>query len=278
MEPYRYECESVEGFVQRAVVLAQRGYRYFVQGEVPERKEPAAIDKKLLAKYDLRKTRRQRAYRKSRGLPNGHYFRHGRTWIVMATARELFLAVDEKERVLDLRESPIRAFGYSLSLRRDGSAMRRGEHRYRASVRLDLETYRELRAYFEDLALHRSKERLAAEFWRESSRWQAYAPVSRQFRAIVRRVNERRAKASYELVPTSCVRRYRKHPKHFGPDIADERASAAPMPTDARACSSAPLVEVENRLPVDLSEALELDDIDPALAGLALRDKGLGLP
>ena len=264
--------------MQRAVVLAQRGYRYFVQGEVPERKEPAAIDAKLLVKYDLRKTRRQRAYRKSRGLPNGHYFRHGTTWIVMATSREFFLAVDKKERVLDLRESPIRAFGYSLSLRRDGSAMRRGEHRYRASVRLDLETYRELRAYLEDLALQRSKERLAAEFWRESSRWQAYAPVHRQFRAILRRVNERREKAGYELVPASCVRRYRNHPKHFSSDVAREGATAVPMPAVAKDRASAPLVEEENRLPVDLGEALQLDDVDPALAGLALRDEGLGLP
>lgn len=251
--------------MQRAVVLAQRGYRHFVQGEVPDRKVPAAIDDKLLAKYDLRKTRRQRAYRKSRGLPNGHYFRHGRTWIVMATSRDLFLAVDQKERVLDLRESPIRAFGYSLSLRRDGSAMRRGEHRYRASVRLDLETYRELRAYFEDLALHRSKERLTAEFWTESCRWEAYAPVHRQFRAILWRVNEKRRQAGYEVIPMSCVRRYRKHPKHFSASAPAAPASGRSEGACAESACSAPFEEEGNRLPIDLGEPLELDDIDASL-------------
>lgn len=275
MEPYRYECESVEGFVQRAVVLAQRGYRFFVQGEVPARKEPAAIDEKLLSKYELRKTRRQRAYRKSRGLPNGHYFRHGRTWIVMATSREFFLAVDTQERPLDLRETPIRAFGYSVSLRRDGSAMRRGEHRYRASVRLDLVTYREVRAYFEGLALHRSEDRLAAEFWRESSRWQAYAPVHRQFRAILWRVNEQRKRAGYDPVPVGCIRRYRTHPKHFRDEVTQPATTTSP---DDASRSSASLEEEQNRLPIDLGKPLELDDVDPALAGLTLRDEGLGLP
>lgn len=278
MEAYRYECESVEGFVQRAVVLAQRGYRYFVQGEAPERKPPAAVDERLLTKYDLRKTRRQRAYRKACGRPNGHYFRHGRTWVLMSTSREFFLVVDAKERVLDIRETPIRAHGYSVSLRRDGSARRRGEHRYRASVRLDLDTYRELRAYFEELALHRTQERLAAELWQESSRWQAYAPVHRQFRAILRRVNERRQQAGFESVPQGCVRRHRSHPKHFSSLPEMEKSARSAIGSAGQGDPSATLEEERDRLPVDLGESLELDDIDAPLAGLTLRHKRLGLP
>lgn len=215
MEEYRYECASMEGFVQRVVVLAQRGYRHFVQGEVPEHRSPEAVDEKFLAKYDLRKTRRQRAYRKQIGLSNGHYFRYGRTWVAMATERDFFLAVDPRESVSDLRENPIRAGGYSISLRRDGSAKRRGEHRYRASVRLDSETYLELRGYLESLAVHRSKEWLAAEVWKLSTRWQSYAPVQRQFRAIVRRLNEGRVEAGFDRVPASCVRICRELPRHF---------------------------------------------------------------
>ena len=215
MEEYRFVCPSIDGFVQRVVVLSQRGYRYFVQGEVPERKSPEAIDEKFLAKYELRKTRRQRSYRKESGLSNGHYFRFGRTWVAMATSREFFLKVDQNEDVLDLRETPIRVGGYSLSLRRDGSADRHGEHRYRASVRLELETYLELRAYFEDLAVHRTKEGLAAEFWRLSSNWQSYAPVYRQFRAVLRRVNERRGEAGFGRLGGECIRRHRTPPRHF---------------------------------------------------------------
>lgn len=226
MEEYRYECASIEGLVQRVVVLAQRGYRYFVQGEVPEHKSCEALDEKFLTKYDLRKTRRQRAYRKQVGLQNGHYFRHGRAWVSMATSREFFLEVDPRECVLDLRETPIKVGGYSISLRRDGSARRRGEHRFRASVRLDSETYLELRAYLEDLAVHRSKNWLAAELWKLSTQWQSYAPVHRQFRAVMRRMNERREKAGYEHVPKGCLRICRKPPKHFGYPMIQQRDDA----------------------------------------------------
>lgn len=215
MEEYRYECASIEGLVQRVVVLAQRGYRHFVQGEVPEHKSCEALDEKFLAKYDLRKTRRQRAYRKQVGLSNGHYFRHGRSWVAMATAREFFLEVDSREDVLDLRETPVRVGGYSISLRRDGSARRRGEHRYRASVRLDSDTYLELRAYFEDLAVHRSRESLASEFWRTSTKWQSYAPIYRQFRAVARRVNEMRQAAGFEPVPLAAIRMTRSYPRQL---------------------------------------------------------------
>jgi len=215
MEEYRYECGSVEGFVQRAVVLAQRGYPFFVQGEVPKRKDPADVDEKMLSKYDLRKTRRQRAYRKARGLPNGHFFRFERTWVAMATSRKFFLEVDENERVADLRDTPIRVGGYTVSLRRDGSARRQGVHRMRASVRLDRPTYEELSGYFASLAVHRTGAWLAGEFWRLSSAYQAYAPVRRQFRAILRRVNEGRALAGFERVPVSCLRVVRVAPRHF---------------------------------------------------------------
>ena len=225
MEEYRYECGSVEGFVQRVVVLAQRGYPFFVQGEVPERKDPGAVDEKMLSKYDLRKTRRQRAYRKEKGLPNGHFFRLQRSWVVMATSRKFFLEVDENERVVDLRDTPIRVGGYSVSLRRDGSARRRGEHRMRASVRLDRPAYEELSAYFASLAVHRSGAWLAGEFWRLSSAYQAYAPVRRQFRAMLRRVNEGRERAGFERVPLSCLRIARVLPKHFPETRAEALAS-----------------------------------------------------
>ena len=215
MELYRFECPTRAGFLQRAVVLAQSGYRYFVQGEVPERRAPSEVDERLLAKYGLRLSRRARAYRKEYGFENGHYFRFGRSWVLMATARSFFLDVDGNERVLDLRENPLRVFGYTVSLRRDGAASREGSERRRVSVRLDEVTYLELRAYFESLSCHRSEEALRAEFWRASNAWEPYAPVKRQFRAILWRVNERRREAGLSRVPLSCLRIHRRLPKHF---------------------------------------------------------------
>jgi hypothetical protein len=205
----------VAGFVQRAVVLAQRGYQYFVAGEVPERKDPGRIDAKMLAKYGVALSRRQRTYRKSKGLPNGHYFRVERRWVLMATSRAFFLRIDSSERVKDLRESPLRVGGYGLSLRADGAAKRGGIRRLRASVRLDERTRRELRAEMEEAAIHRTADVLALRFWRESNRWQVYAPVYRQFRGVLRRVNELRKIAGLERVPVSCLRIQRVFPKQF---------------------------------------------------------------
>ena len=210
MKQYRYISGSPEGFIQRAVILSQKGYRYFVTGVVPARKTPEEVDEKILSKYELRLTAKERFARKHAGKPNGHYFRYGRTWVVMATSPALFHERDEKEVVLWLEEAPLRAFGYAVSLKRDAS---RG--RLRADVRLDRETYRELRGYFLELALHRSKEKLAAEMWQASSRYQPFAPVHRQFRSLITAINERRKVAGFERVPYSCIRVYRAHPKHF---------------------------------------------------------------
>lgn len=222
-EEYRYECATLEGFLQRIVVLSQHGYRFFVQGRVPPRKEPEQVDEKILGKYELRKTRRQRAYRREQGLPNGHYFRHEADWVLMATDRRFIRAVDRNECISDLQVTPIRVRDYSISLRRDGSMKQKGEHRLRASVRIDRPAYLELRAHLLGLALHRSKERMEHEIWRCSSAYEAYAPVQRQFRAILARVNETRKRSGFERVPSSCIRIYRRHPRHF--DCDDQGAS-----------------------------------------------------
>jgi len=215
MEEYRHHCETLEGFVQRAVVLSQKGYRYFISGEVPQRKASEEVDEKLLAKYGLRLTRRQRTYRKSKGLPNGHYFRFERRWVVMATTRKLFLQVDPNERVRDLRESPLRVGGYSISLRADGAASRGGIRRLRASVRLEARTLRELEAVLADSHQRFGARDLESRIWHASNRWQVYAPVYRQFQGIVRRINEARAAAGLARIGSGCVRISRQSPRHF---------------------------------------------------------------
>ena len=51
---YRVEATTVEGFVQQlAVAYVQRGYVFYVTGDRPGRKDPAAVDAKLLAKYGV---------------------------------------------------------------------------------------------------------------------------------------------------------------------------------------------------------------------------------
>ena len=54
---YRCEATSVAGFVQQlAVAYVGRGYFFYVTGELPERKDPRAVDRRIIEKYaaDLR--------------------------------------------------------------------------------------------------------------------------------------------------------------------------------------------------------------------------------
>lgn len=219
---YRYECQALEGFVQRVVVLAQSGYTYFVQGEVPERKLPEAVDLKLLTKYEPAAAASTRYRRKRRGLANVHYVRHGRDWVLLATPGKHRLF--EEERMLSLRDTPIRVGGYAISLRRDGSEKRGGRFKLRVHVRIDKPEYLGLRDELLELATRRSREYLEARVW--DSGFEPYAPVHRQLRAIVRQVNERRRRAGLERLSPSCVRIYRTLPKHFDRAISSEEEAA----------------------------------------------------
>ncbi len=63
---YRSETTSPEGFVQHvACNLLPHGYHFFISGRVPDRKDPLAVDRKLLAKYRIDvspKTRHRRSW------------------------------------------------------------------------------------------------------------------------------------------------------------------------------------------------------------------------
>jgi len=44
---------------------------------IPFNKDPEAVDRKLIQKYGIDVSKRERARRKRAGLPNRHYLRHG---------------------------------------------------------------------------------------------------------------------------------------------------------------------------------------------------------
>lgn len=132
------ECKYREGFIQRIVVLSQKGYPYFILGKVPEWREVQEVDTKMFRKYPLELKKRRRSYRKEIGLENGFYLRHGRTWLLMMTDPSFVLDEDKKERVLDMRKTPIAVLDYAIKLAQDGSKRRLGVHKLRASVRLSL--------------------------------------------------------------------------------------------------------------------------------------------
>ena len=86
---YRCEAVSVEGFIQQlAVSYVARGYFFYVTGRVPEHKDPARVDEKLVARYGVDISKWARARRKQVGGANLQYLRHGRFFVLLATHGE----------------------------------------------------------------------------------------------------------------------------------------------------------------------------------------------
>ena len=205
---YRWEATSIEGFVQQlAVSYLSHGYYFYVTGVVPARKDPAAVDRKLLEKYGVVMSKWARARRKAAGLANVHYLRHERFWVLLASRGQGHLFFDE-EPFLDARERPVKFASYAISLRRWEA---RG--RYVAHVGIERGSYLELKAHLEDLAVHRSRETLERIFRRLP--FEPYAPVRRQLVTLLNRVNARRKVAGFELLDSSCLRLRRRVVRPF---------------------------------------------------------------
>lgn len=201
---YRCEAATVEGFVQQvAVSYLARGYWFYVVGRIPEHKDAAAVDAKLLARYGVALSRKERARRKGAGFANLQYIRHGRFFVILATHGTHPFFESESEQFQDARRVPIKFAGYAMSFRNG-----------RVSVRIEVGEYRRLKAYFVDLACRRSVEALAGEF--AGVRFQPFAPVRVQLLNIWRAVNRERRAAGYEPVPIEAVPWKRRIVRPFG--------------------------------------------------------------
>lgn len=248
----RHSVASIDGMVQQLVTLVSKGYRYYFVGRTKTGTDFVALDKKMLAAYeaDLPKWTRER--RKQKGFANFRFLRFEEWFIVLVTEGKApkFWAED-KHRVRDVREVPIRFKGYSISYRQGGykrlgseerfwrnrmweafrEARARGEKgeapppaerdmKWHVHVRLDEETYAGMKAYFLNIATHRHSDTLAEEF---SDLWcQSYGPIRAQLRNILRAVNEARKMAGYDTLPVSVIRFKRRIVKAF------EKACALP--------------------------------------------------
>ncbi len=211
----RHVASSPEGLVQQvAVCYLRHGYWYYVTGRIPDGKDANAIDRKLIAKYQIDLTERQRAYRKQRGLANMRYIRFGRWFLLLATDGHHPFKQDEKSQIRDCRRHPIKFEGYSISYRRSGLTPKGGgAAKWHACVRIDNTTYRELKAFFLARATHRSVENLSSDFARVP--FSRFAPIRRQLLTILRAVNKSRERSSYETIPTTALNLRRKIIKPF---------------------------------------------------------------
>jgi hypothetical protein len=212
---YRCEATTINGFVQQlAVQYVTHGYRFFVTGWVPPNKDPKTVDQKLISKYGIDISRAERSRRKKAGIAGVQYLRHGQFFVLLATHGRHRLR--EEEPLRDLQRVGLSYGGYWIGFR--------GGH---ASVRIDVAEYKRLLAYFEGIALRRTREAIAGEL--HGLRFEPYAKVSQQLRRILRRVNERRRHVGLDLVPLEAIRYRRRIYRPFEPVRSGEGAGRAPL-------------------------------------------------
>jgi hypothetical protein len=220
---YKFEVTSSVGFLQRvATHLLPKGYYFFVQGTLSKGKNPLALDQKFISRYDVAKTEGARRWRKSQGLGNVQYVRHGMSWILLATHGDHAIREGEGDNLKDVRRAPIRIGHYAVYVKR-GNYLRKfsgdvnptPDGRWRVRVLIAREPYRELCAYFLSIACHRRGEKLAEEL--HSLPYEPYAPVRKQLLKLLRLINAKRQAAGYSKIAPSCLRLKRMIVKSFAP-------------------------------------------------------------
>jgi len=213
----RYRCETttLEGFIQQlAVSYVGRGYWWYVTGRIPPGKNPRAVDEKLISRYGITWKKWERARRKELGLANLQYIRFEDFFVILASEGEHIFKQREARSLQDARRKGIRFGGYLVSFRNG-----------HVQVRIDDETYRELKAYYLDLALRRRVDSLIAEFY--AAPFEPYAPVKRQMFNILRAVNRRRKTAGLTQIPSSAIWLKRRIVKPFEPAETETKTQAA---------------------------------------------------
>jgi hypothetical protein len=207
------------------------GYWFYVSGVIPFGKDPRDVDAKLIAKYAIGVSRTSRARRKAVGIANVHYLRYQRRFVLLATHGFHPFYDEEARSIRDVRRVPIRFEGYSISVARgdfqrkedpNGPAVR--DTRWRTRVQIDREWYKGLKAYFLDIAVHRTAEALAGEL--HNLPFEPYTPVRQQLLNLLRHINRRRQVASLEPVSIAAIRLRRRIVKPFEP-LPDLDSTAA---------------------------------------------------
>ncbi len=211
---YRCVATSIAGFIQQlAVGYVTHGYYFYVTGRVPDHKDPAEIDRKLISQYGIDVSKWSRTRRKQNGLANLHYLRFERFFVLLASHGDHPFFEAEAGQLRDIRKQPLHFMGYSIGCRRG-----RKDRLLHASVRIHRRLFSELKVQFERTAVNRPVEDLGREL--SGMPFEPYAPVRDQLRIILRAVNRRRKAAGLELVPRTALRMRRKSRRVFAPEGA----------------------------------------------------------
>lgn len=229
---YRVEATSIEGFVQQiACCYLRHGYWFYVVGQVPKGKHPAAVDEKLIAKYQIAVSESTRYRRKKLGRANLQYIRHESTFVILATKGEHRFFEEEANLIRDIRRVPLRYAGYSISYKpggrkKDGSR----DDKWHAHVAIDRQQYLELRAWFSERALRDSSKKLALAFYELPVA--PYAPIRRQLLMVLREVNRLRKQAGKKQLPSEILPLRRRVVRPFSDVPCDVVANGKYIPDE----------------------------------------------
>ena len=111
----KYEVQTLGQFLSKVCLYLRYGYVRYAVREIPEGKDLAKIDEKILENYQVTYRHMTRARRKQKGLANVVYVRFGQTFILMATPGEHAAFDNIVSR--DFRESPFHFSGYSIGIK-----------------------------------------------------------------------------------------------------------------------------------------------------------------
>ncbi len=177
---YRSVAKSVEGFVQQlAVAYITHGYWFYVTGTIPDGKDPAAVDAKLIDRYGIAISKWARCRRKKQGLANMQYLRHERFFVLLATKGRHQFFERERAVIRDVRRVSIKFGGYGIGCRkgRDG--------RWHVSVRLTPEARADVVVRLVRTRLKRPRRVVRSNRARPLF---GFAPITRQLLATWREV------------------------------------------------------------------------------------------
>ncbi len=247
MKEYCCVATSSRAWVQQvAVSYVQRGYHRFVEVWIPRRKNYAAIDRKIIAKYNIDITDSARAWRKQQGYARYQYIRRGRFGLIMIADSEgpssktsLSVVMPHEKFTKLLTEYGEELYNAPCSQDSEGNVTidfeqeegQRTKHLYRhtichegyevryrnghASVRMDPRCYEAVRNRLLRLANEPDLTQMKEVF--KELRFQPFAPLKAQLWKLVDELNVYRAKKYIrgKKVPYSVVGRCLR--RHTGP-------------------------------------------------------------
>jgi len=204
---YPCEVQNVAALLQQVGVhYVGRGYFFYVQGCIPEHKNPGKTDEKIVRQYGLDVSKWNNYRKRQRGEASVQYVRFRHHFLILATWGEHSFFAQEKNLIRDVRRVPIKIAGYSIGYR----TTRFGP---RVTVRLEEWHFQTLKDLFLEQAKIENATTLETQL--QSFQFVFYAPVCRQVSQIIRAVNQQRKIAGLDLVDPARIFQPRRSQKIF---------------------------------------------------------------